>query len=153
MTYSWVVWMVAGIGILYVVFAPKRLPAHECCFLVTFTSSFALVFDLIVGSVYDLYDYGKGGNVELLDIVQVAAINPSLGLALLNFWPRRDSFWIKLLYWGLWTGGLLLLEELWLHLGLLTYRDWSIWKSMLCYPFLFGVLRLGQSIYRGFLPK
>ncbi|MBL0387320.1 hypothetical protein JJB07_11720 [Tumebacillus sp. ITR2] len=153
MSYTWVNWMVVSIAVLVTVFGPKRLPAHENFFLWAITAAFAEAFDYLVAGTFNQYDYGPTPEIDISDVAQVVLVNPCLGLMLLNFWPERKAFPLKLLYWGIWIGGLILMELLWLRVGLIRYNDWSIWKSMMCYPLLFVVLRLSQLAYRRSLPK
>jgi hypothetical protein len=143
----WLVWVAVAISILVICFVPKRLPRHENFLIITFTASFAMVFDLIVGNIIDLYDYGDP-RVEYSDLAQIMIVNPAIGLLLLNYWPENKGKLHLLLYLLVAVGILLLFEVIWLKLGIMIYKGWSLGKSAFSYPFLFLILRLGQRAYR-----
>ncbi|WP_146200938.1 CBO0543 family protein [Tumebacillus permanentifrigoris] len=147
MDYRWVSWVAVAISILVIVFAPKRVPGHENFFILSFTSSFAFMFDLVVGNILDLYDYGTH-RVEVLDLAQISIVNPAIGILLLNYWPERKGWWRVIGYLMLVVALLLCFELLWLKLDLMRYKGWSLLKSAISYPFLLTTLRIAQLTYR-----
>ena len=145
------IWVTALVWGLIAWLIPKRLPAHENYVIWWFTSAFALIFDLLVGSTWDLYDYGKSPEVDVVDLVGVACTNPAIAIFMLNVWPKRR--WAGIAFAAGMIALLLALELLWLKLGFMRYKGWSIWYSLFCYPFLFATLHLNVYLYRRLLKR
>ena len=146
------IWVAAVIWVGMAWAVPKRLPAHELYAICTFSCSFAFIFDLIFGAgQLDLYDYGVSGKIDVPDLAQVAVINPALAVLILNFMPQRMGW--RLLYLGGWTVVLLLHELLWVKLGVMRYKGWSIWWSLASYPVIYLTLILNLKFYRHLVAK
>lgn len=129
----------------------KRLSPVEKYAVWFFTMSFALLFDVFIGGTLDLYDYGGEGLIQWQDLVNISLVNPSLALLYLNYLPLRLSK--KLLYTAAWIVFLLGYELLFLKLGIMKYKGWSIWYSLLIYPFLFRTIIWNLRWFRRLLQK
>lgn len=116
-----------------------------------FTAAFALLFDLLVGATFDLYDYGVSEKVGLVDLAVIATANPAIAIVLLNYWPKRRG--AQLWYALAAIAVLLALELLWVKLGYLKYKGWNQWYSLLSYPFIFSILHLNLYFYRRLLKR
>jgi hypothetical protein len=145
------IWVTNIVSLLLAWLVPKRLSAHENYVIWWFTSAFALTFDLLVGSTWDLYDYGESPDVDVVDLVGVAVTNPAIAIVLLNLWPRR--WWSQILYAIGSIAVLLALEWVWLERGYMKYKGWSMWYSLISYPFLFAILHLNVYVYRRLLNR
>jgi hypothetical protein len=130
---------------------PKRLPAHENYVIWWFTAAFALLFDLLVGATFDLYDYGASEKVGLVDLAAISTANPAIAIVLLNYWPKRRG---AQLCYALAAIAVLFANELvWLKLGYLKFKGWTLWYSLLSYPVLFSILHLNLYFYRRLLKR
>lgn len=132
-------------------FTRKRLPAHERYAMIFFTAAFAMVFDLMFGLMFDLYDYGRSGNLNWEDMLQIMVANPAITLVFLNFLPKH--LLSQLLYVAGWVALLTATELIWYQFGGITYKGWNIWYSMLAYPGLLGVLIGNLYYYRHLVAK
>lgn len=141
-------------GVLWTILAiliVKRLSPAEKYAVWFFTMAFALLFDVFIGGSLDLYDYGGEGAIQWQDLVNISLVNPSLALLYLNFLPRRR--FAILVYTAAWIGFLLGYEWLFLYLKVMKYKGWSMWYSLLIYPFLFWIMVRNLRWFRHLMQK
>lgn len=111
-----------------------------------FTAFYALSFDIIIGQIFDMYDYGPTEHIDWIDMLLEIVVNPCIAIVFLNFVPKR--MWKWSLYVAGWVGLLLCWEWAWLHFGCMRYKTWKFWYSAIAYPFLLGSLILQLKFYR-----
>ncbi|MGZ4163317.1 MAG: CBO0543 family protein [Tumebacillaceae bacterium] len=147
---SAIIW-IAVIWFLLAVFLPKRMKPFEKYTMCMFTIAFAWTFDSIFGVYFDLYDYGDSPQIEICDIVQITVTNPSIALLFLNYLP---STWTKrIMYLTVWSAFLLLFEVLYVKVGFMTYKGWSVGISACLYPLLLIFMALNFDWMRYMMPK
>ncbi|GAA4714082.1 hypothetical protein GCM10023228_19900 [Brevibacillus fulvus] len=124
--------IISVIAILVVIFMPKRLSKQEV-YITWFVMAYVnLTIDLILGHLFDLYDFTGTSKITFHDLVFQATIGPPFGIIFLNFMPKRLSLF--LLYLLPVTGFSSLVEWLSLKTNYITFKGWSLLYSVPVYP-------------------
>jgi len=140
------IYLEAALTTAAVLYLVKRMERHEKFAMFFFGAAFAELFDLFFGATLNLYDYGRSGHVGVEDIVQVLFVNGALTVLFLNFLPR--TLGRKVLYILGVCVVLALNEWIWLKVGLMVYRGWKFWYSLIAYPTLLLILYWVWELYR-----
>lgn len=130
---------------------PKRLYAHEIFQIYIFTALYALSFDIVIGQMIDMYDYGPTEAIDGIDFLLELIVNPCIAITFLNFLPKR--MWVRVFYMCGWITLLMLWEYAWLKYGCMRYKTWKYWYSLISYPFLLTSLILQLRWYQHLFKK
>lgn len=128
----WFLLTVSIVNISFILLMPKRLSLKEF-YVSWWTVTLIAVFaDVMLGGVFDLYNYGKDG-VDLPTLLLHLVHEPSFALIFLNFLPKGIKPFLG--YVTLWLIISLVYESLVIHLQILRYQGWHLSYSAIFYVF------------------
>jgi len=115
------------------------------------TSIFAVLYGFITDEVLDLhlnlYGYFKHG-FQWQGFFSCFMYFIPVNILFLNYFPLRESFWVKLRYIIIWTIFSTLFEWLILQTDYLYYNGWKLWYSACLYPLIFFVLYINLNVFK-----
>ncbi|WLD94060.1 hypothetical protein [Alkalihalobacillus sp. AL-G] len=125
--------IILTLGLILLFFIPKRLSIKEVYNTWTAIALLTVLTDLIVGAVFDKFDFAGSKKIQLSDLFFEITITPVYGIILLCLMPEsKVRFLITSL---LWTVIGISIEWLNVMVGYLDYKGWSLWYSI---PFYFA---------------
>jgi hypothetical protein len=102
--------------------------------------------DILIGVVWDMFDYGPKPSVELSSLIIEAVLPVSFGLIYLNFMPKdKKKYIFYFIFWVLFS---CFFEWLTVKAGFMKYKTWNLFYSLLCYIGLFPFLRWNLNFIR-----
>lgn len=126
---------------------PKKMKRYEIYATSIFAALFGLLVDTVLAIKYKFYVLDQPG-VQLPPLVGQIILYSATSIIVLNLYPYKRSIKWRILY--IFTVALLAIafELLSLHFGFIKYKEWRLWYSALCYPFLSYFLILHYRFFQ-----
>jgi uncharacterized membrane protein YczE len=145
-------WTVLVITILIfntvVILMKKRLKISEIYTTVTFGLLIDLLVDIYASFRFKAWGFFEVEKVEFSAMLIILGIYPAAAAMIINWYPYKSVWWLKLCYLLGWTVFSTAYEWLTLKVGILWYKNWSLYYSFLIYPFIYYILILHVRIYQ-----
>jgi hypothetical protein len=143
MTFAIIVSIINGI---IIIFMPKHMTKKEIYINWFILAYLALFLDILIGVVWDMFDYGPAASVELGTLIIEAVLPVSFGIIYMNFIPKdKKKYILYLIFWVLFS---CFFEWLSVILGFMKYKTWTLFYSFLCYTGLYPFLYWNLNFIR-----
>lgn len=139
--------VVSIINLVIIFFMPKHMTKKEIYIHWFILAYLALSLDILIGVVFDMFDYGPNPSIELSSLIQEAVLPVTFGIIYLNFIPKDKKKYI--FYFIAWVLFSCFFEYLTIVFGFMKYKTWTLFYSFLCYIALFLFLRWNLYFVRG----
>ena len=138
-------------SVLALLFISKRISLLEIYTTSFFATFLAALSDMYLDVKLDYYGFfNKGLDWEY--IVIFIFIYPAANFIVLNFYPYKKTFFKKAIYILFCSIVTIIFEYISLKTEVFYYKEWKIWYSAICYPFIYTILILNLKFIR-FLNK
>ncbi|MFC5452921.1 hypothetical protein [Paenibacillus aestuarii] len=131
------------IALFIIWFMPKYLSRREIYITWGWMAALTVYTDLILGVIFDLYDFGNEPAIDFFDLPLQATLAPSAAIIILNFMPRsKKSFILYLVAVVLFS---IFYEWLCTLTGYIVPKGWKLWYSAPFY--LLGTLFIRWHLF------
>jgi hypothetical protein len=145
-------WTVLIITILIfnsvVILMKKRLKISEIYATVTFGLVFNLLVDIYANFRFKLWGFFEVEKIEFSTILIILGIYPAAAVMIINWYPFKSVWRLKLCYLLGWAVFSTAYEWLTLKVGILWHIHWNLFYSFLIYPFIYYILILHVRFYQ-----
>ncbi|CAM3862275.1 CBO0543 family protein [Mesobacillus thioparans] len=126
---------------------PKKMKKYEIYATSIFAALFGLLVDTVLAIKYKFYVLDQPG-VQIPPLVGQVILYSATSIILLNLYPYDKSIKSRVVYILTFAILAIAFELLSLHFGFIKYREWKLWYSALCYPFLICFLVLHYRFFQ-----
>lgn len=138
---------IIGLSITLAWFIPKRITRLQNYGSILFVICLQMIVDLILDLKLNLYTYFNVG-FDYETFFFILGIYPPITILLVNTYPYESEGNIKAVHIIIWSCISLILEAIFLYLGLFQYINWHIYLSALSYPIIFSLVMLNVWFMR-----
>ncbi|PWW32242.1 hypothetical protein DFO73_101505 [Cytobacillus oceanisediminis] len=126
----------------------KRLKTSEIYTTVIFGLLVSSLVDVYASFRYNAWGFFEVEKAELSAILILLGIYPAATIMIINWYPYKCTWNLKLTYLMGWAIFSTLYEWLTIKSGVIWHNNWNLFYSFVMYPFIYYLLILHVKVYR-----
>ncbi len=126
----------------------KRLKIAEIYVSVIFSLFVVLLTDIFASYRLKAWGFFNVEATEYSSLFIIFGIYPAAAAMIINWYPYKSVWWIKIGYLLGWTIFSIVYEWLALKVGILWHIHWNLFCSLLLYPFIYYMLIVHVRVYQ-----
>ncbi|XEC97361.1 CBO0543 family protein [Paenibacillus tarimensis] len=126
----------------------KHIKKSELYTTIIFGLLASLLVDTYASFRFEAWGFFEKGKAEFSVLLILLGIYPAAAAMIVNWYPYKSRWWLKLAYILGWTICSTGYEWLTLKTGILWHVHWNLFYSLLLYPAIYYMLIVHVRIYR-----
>jgi hypothetical protein len=145
-------WVVIILSILFfntlAFLMKKRLKVSEIYNTIIFGLFSSILVDIFASFRYKAWGFFEEDKAEFSVMLITFGIYPAVAAMIINWYPYKSVWWMKISYLMGWTIFSTVYEWLTVKVGILWHINWNLYYSFILYPFIYYMLILHVRMYR-----
>jgi hypothetical protein len=145
-------WFVIIISILIfnavAILMKKRLKISEIYATVIFSLFMVLLVDMYANFRFKAWGFFNVEKADFSGLLIIFGIYPATAAIIINWYPYKSVWWLKLCYLIGWAVFSSAYEWLTLKVGILWHINWNLFYSFVMYPFIYYMLIVHVRIFQ-----